>query len=88
MARKNIRLLKDGGENMSEETIGGLIMLGLWVAFMAIIIIINKRRISNGIEIEPLKNQPPSPTGLNIPVGTFDFNAAPRVDNDGKYHDN
>lgn len=73
---------------MSEETIGGLIMLGLWVAFMAIIIIINKRKISNGIEIEPLKNQPHHPTGLNIPVGTFDFHAAPRVDNDGKYNDN
>ncbi|MBI5642625.1 MAG: hypothetical protein HY954_04025 [Deltaproteobacteria bacterium] len=73
---------------MSEESIGGLIMLGLWVAFMAIIIIINKRRISNGIEVEPfLKNQPPRPTGLNIPAGTFDFNAVPRVDDDGKYHD-
>lgn len=71
---------------MSEETIGGLIMLGLWVAFMAIIIIINKRRIANGIEIEPLKNQPPRPIGLNIPVGTLDLDALPRTGNDGKYH--
>lgn len=71
---------------MSEETIGGLIMLGLWVSFMAAIIVINKRKISKGFEVEPLK--PSHPTGLNIPVGTFDFNAVPRVDNDGKYRDN
>jgi len=71
---------------MSEETIGGLIMLGLWVAFMAIIIIINKRKISNGIEIKPLKYQPPFPEGLDIPVGTLDLDALPRIGNDGKYH--
>ncbi len=41
---------------MSEETIGGLIMLGLWVAFMAIIVIINKRKNANGIEVEPFNN--------------------------------
>lgn len=29
---------------MSEETIGGLIMIGLWVAFMAVLIIVNKKR--------------------------------------------
>lgn len=71
---------------MSEETIGGLIMIGLWVAFMALIIIINKRKKAKRIAVEPFK--PSQPTGLDIPVGTFDFNAVPQVDNDGKYRDN
>jgi len=71
---------------MSEETIGGLIMIGLWVAFMATIIIINRKRISKGLGVEPFKNQPPRPTGLNIPVGTLDLDALPRTGKDGKYH--
>jgi len=69
---------------MSEETIGGLIMIGLWVAFMAVIIIINKRKKAKGIAVEPFK--PYQPTGFNIPVGTFDLDALPRTGNDGKYH--
>lgn len=69
---------------MSEETMGGLIMIGLWIAFMGIIIIINKRRKAKGIAVEPVK--PSQPTGLNIPVGTLDLDALPRIGKDGKYH--
>lgn len=67
---------------MSEETIGGLIMLGLWVAFMAVIIIINKRRKAKGIAVESFK--PSQPTGLNIPMGTLDARSVPWIDEHGK----
>ena len=69
---------------MSEETIGGLIMIGLWFAFMAVIIIINKRKKAKAIAVEPFK--PSQPTRLNIPVGTLDLDALPRTGKDGKYH--
>lgn len=60
---------------MSEETIGGLIMIGLWVAFMAVLIIVNKKR--GVIDIGEKPYRPSWESG--VPTGTLEADSAPRA---------
>lgn len=62
---------------MSEDTIAGLIIVGLWAVFMVALIIVNKKR---GVVDTGEKPYRP-PWESSVPTGTLEADSAPRANN-------
>lgn len=60
---------------MSEDTIAGLIIAGLWAVFMVVLIIVNKKRVVVDTGEKP--HRPSWESG--VPTGTLEADSVPRA---------